>query len=425
MTKRFVCPLLLSAILLFGGCSRKKSADPGGAADEAESATPVAVEAVKTATIHETVTAEAVLYPVRQASIMPKVSAPVQKFLVQRGDHVQQGQLLAVLEDRDLVAAAQESRGQYAQVEAAYQTTTGATIPEDQKKAATDLVTAKATVDAARKVYESRQNLLKEGAIAQKLVEDARVALVQAQSQLDVAQQHWNSLETVGRTEQLKSAAAQLEAAKAHLASSEAQVSYAEVRSPIAGIVADRPVSVGEIATNTSALISVVDISQVVARANVPVREAVQMRVGSAATISAAGLDVDGKVVVVSPAVDPNTTTVEIWVQAKNPGEQLKPGVTAQITIQVAAIPDALVVPAAALLSSDEGGDKVMLAGVDSLAHEQAVKVGVREGDYVQVLSGLKAGDRVITQGALGLEDKAKITVSAAGDKDENGASEK
>ncbi len=430
MAKSKAYVFLAAGCLLLAACSGKpKTADaagsaPGGAA-EAEPATPVQVEAAKKGTIHETVTAEAVLYPVRQASIVPKISAPVARFLVQRGAHVKQGQLVAVLEDRDLIATAQESRGLYQQAEAAYQTTTGATMPEDLKKSTTDVQTAQATVDAAKRVYDSRQSLFREGAIAQKLVEDARVALVQAQSQLSVAQQHLNSLETVGRTEQVKSAGAQVEAAKAHLANAEAQVSYAEVRSPISGIVSDRPLNVGEMASSSSALISIVDISEVVARANVPVKQAADMKVGDGATISGPGGEISGKVTVVSPAVDPNTTTVEVWVQGKNSGEKLKPGVTAQITVQVKDIPDAVIVPVAALLSSDEGGDKVMIAGPDSLAHEQAVKVGVREGDDVQILDGVKEGDRVITQGALGLDDKAKIKVGSGEDKPDNGAAEK
>ncbi|HEX4772832.1 MAG TPA: efflux RND transporter periplasmic adaptor subunit [Bryobacteraceae bacterium] len=412
--------LLAGSLLLLGCAGKPKS----GEADDAESATPVQVEAAKTATIHQTVTAEAVLYPVRQAGIVPKISAPVKRLLVERGTHVTEGQLLVVLENRDLSALAQEGRGLYQQAQAAYETTTRATVPEDLKKAATDLDAARIAVDAAKKVYESRQNLLKEGAIAQKLVDDARVALAQAQAQFDVAQQRFNDVQTVGHTEQLKSAGAQLDAAKAHLEGAETQASYAEIRSPINGIVSDRPLNVGEMVSSGSAVISVVDISEVIARANLPVAKAAGIKTGDAATISGPGGDIAGRVTVVSPAVDPNTTTIEVWVQAKNPEERLKPGLTTQLTIQVADIPNAITVPVSALLSSDEGGEKVMIVGSDSLAHEQPVKIGVRDGDDVQILSGVKPGDRVITQGALGLDDKAKVKVSAA-EQQQSGAGEK
>jgi multidrug efflux pump subunit AcrA (membrane-fusion protein) len=379
----------------------------------------VQAEVARRETIHSYITVEAVLYPLKQATITPKISAPVARFLVQRGDHVREGQLLAVLEDRDLVAAAQESKQLYEQAKATYENTSAVTIAGDLTKAKADVESARETRDAAQKVYDNRVSLFHQGALAQKLVDDAKVALVTAQSQLDTAQQHLKSLETVGRAEQLKSAAAQVAAAKAHYESSQAQVSYAEVRSPMTGVVSDRPLNVGEMASAGTALISIVDLSRVVARAGIPVQEASLLSVGRPATISTGTLRIGGKVMVVSPAVDPNTTTVQVWVEAENSGEHLKLGSTVEISMDAGDVPNAIVVPVAALLSSEDGGEKLMVAGSDGRAHERAVKVGVRSGDDVQVLSGVAAGDRVITQGALGLDDNTKIQIAkpgAAGD---------
>jgi HlyD family secretion protein len=402
----------LAGVLILAGCSRSSKQDAKG---EAESAAPVQVETATLSTIHSMIEAEAILYPAQQANIIPKISAPIARFLVQRGDHVRQGQLLAVLEDRDLAAAAQESKELYRQAQANYQNTSNATMPDDLTKAKTDVESARQSLDAAKKVYESREALLREGALAQKLVDDAKVAMVQAQSQFDMAQQHLRSLETVGRMEQLKSAQAQVDAAKAHYESAAAQLSYTEVRSPIRGVVSDRPLNVGEMASSGSSLIAIVDISEIVARANIPVHEAASIQVGRAATISGPGGQVKGKVIVVSPAVDPSTTTVEVWVRGTNVEEKLKPGVTVTISIDAGEVRDAITIPAAALLNSDEGGEKVMVAGADSLAHERKVEAGVREGDIVQILSGVKAGEQVITEGALGLDDKARIRISNSG----------
>jgi multidrug efflux pump subunit AcrA (membrane-fusion protein) len=366
---------------------------------------------VRRAPIQHIVTVEAVLYPLQQASIVPKISAPVQRFLAQRGDHVQKGQLLAVLEDRDLAAAAQESKDLYLQAEANYENTKSATVPGDITKAQADVQSTREALDAARKVYESRVKLFHEGALAQKLVDDARVAMVQAQSQYDTAQQTFNSLQSVGRQQQLRSAEEQMRAAQAHYESAQAQVSYAEVRSPISGIISDRPINVGEMASAGSALFSIVNNSTIVARASVPVHEAAALHVGQSATVAGAGGNLAGKVTVVSPAVDPNTTTVQVWVEARNAGQLLKPGETAKISIDAGEIPDAIIVPPAAILPSDEGGEKVMLAGTDGIAHDAKVQTGLRTADAVQILSGVKAGDRVITEGGLGLDDKAKIKI--------------
>jgi len=359
----------------------------------------------------------------RQANITPKISAPVAKFLVQRGDHVHEGQILALLEDRDLVAAAQESKQLYEQAEAAYENMSAATMPDDLTKAKADVLSARETLDAARKVYDNRQSLFREGALAQKMVDDAKVALVTAQSQFDTAQQHLKSLETIGRTEQIKGAQAQMAASKAHYESSQAQASYGEVRSPMNGVVSDRPLNVGEMASSGSALISIVDLSTVVARASVPVHEATLLSVGKPATITSGTIEVPGKISVVSPAVDPNTTTVQVWVEAQNSGEHLKLGSTVKIEMDAGAVRDAIVIPVSALLSSDEGGEKVMVAGSDGLAHERPVTVGIRSGDEVQISKGLKPGEQVITQGALGLDDKAKIQITKPSATDEGVAS--
>jgi HlyD family secretion protein len=411
--------------LLLAGCS--KGGKEGGG-EESAPATPVQVAAAKLDTIHSSISAEAILYPVKQANIMPKISAPVARFLVQRGDHVREGQLLAILEDRDLKAAAEESKELYQQAQANYQNTSNATMPEDLTKAKADVESARQTFEAAKKVYDNREALLREGALAQKLVDDAKVTMVTAQSQYETAQQHLRLLETVGRSEQLKSARAQVDAAKAHYESAAAQLSYAEVRSPMKGVVSDRPLNVGEMASSSSALISILDISQVVARANVPVHEAALIQVGKAATISGPGGEQTGKVTVVSPAVDPSTTTVEVWVMAANPGETLKPGVTVKLSIDAGEVKDAVVVPVAALLNSDEGGEKVMVAGTDSLAHERKVEAGIRSAGVVQILSGVKPGEQVITEGALGLDDKAKVSIGTgegAAGKDEAGDKDK
>ena len=177
------CAILAAALL--SGCGKEKSKEEAG-----EAATPVTVETAVRGAIDHMVTADAILYPINQANVMPKISAPVKRVLVNRGDHVRAGQIVAELESGDLAAAANETQSQYEQSQAAFQTTTGATVPEDKTKAEADAQTARQVFEAAKKLYDNRVALQREGALAQKLVDDAKVALVQAQSQLETAQRH-------------------------------------------------------------------------------------------------------------------------------------------------------------------------------------------------------------------------------------------
>ena len=413
-------PLLLIPLLLLASCSKK-------AEKEVEAAAPVQVTAVTQDTIRRIVAGDGMLFARDQAGVMPKIAAPVQRFLVQRGDHVRQGQLLAVLESRDITASAAESRAQLAQAEANLRSTTSATVPEAVVKAQTDLDTAKQTEEAAKKLVDNREKLFQQGALARKLVDDAQVAYVQAHGALLSAQEHLRTLQSVGKEEQIKTASAQVDAARSHLQSSQAQVSYSQILSPISGVVADRPLYAGEMATPGNPVVTVMDISKIVARANVPQNQSASVKVGQPATITQVDTNqtVEGKVTVVSPATDPNSTTIQIWVQADNVGELLKPGTSVHVTIMTEVIKAATVIPIAAILPGEEGGTACLVITADNIAHRRSVKLGVREGDKVQILNGVRPGEEVVIVGGIGLDDKAKVkvidtTVKAAPDEDEN-----
>ena len=415
--------VVIAAALLLAGCGNSEKKE----ADEAEPPAQVQVDNVTRGPIDLIVEGDAVLFPVNQANVTSKISAPVRRFLVNRGDHVKTNQVLAELESRDLAASAEESRNLLDQAQAALQTTSGATVPEDRTKSAADVQANQQAFDAAKKVYDSRVELQKQGALAQKLVDDARVAMVQAQSQLETSQRHLQSVQQVTSAEQVKSAQAQVNAAKAHYDSLAVQVAFADVRSPINGIVSDRPVYPGDTPVPGTPIMSIVDISKVVARANIPVNQAAPIQVGKPATITGPEGVLTGKVTVVSPAADPSTTTVQVWVEADNPGEKMKPGGTVRVSIRADLIKDTLLVPASALLNSDEGGEKVMVVtpggkdGKQFIAHERKVSVGVREGNRVQILSGVQEGEKVITSGGLGVDDKAKVTIKSEDEDEDEG----
>lgn len=194
---------------------------------------------------------------------------------------------------------------------------------------------------------------------------------------------------------------------------------YSEIRSPIDGVVTDRPLYAGETAAAGTPLLTVMDTSQVVARAHIPQEQAALIKSGDAARVNApeAG-DVSGKVVLVSPALDPNSTTVEVWIQAPNTEGKLRPGSTVQVSMVAKTVKDAIVIPTSALLTSSDGTTTVMLAGSDGRAHQQAVKAGIRNGDEVQIVEGLKDGDRVVSSGVYGLPEKTRIKIVEAAQKD-------
>ena len=414
MCKKFLVPAA-ACLLLGSGCSKKE-------APEVEAPAPVQVTVVTQDSIRRVVSGDGMLFPENQATVMPKIAAPVQKFFVNRGDHVKQGQLLAVLENRDLVAAEAANKGQLAQAQANLESTANAAVPESVVKAQTDVQSFQEQLDAAKRVLESRQQLLKDGALPRKSVDDARVAYAQAKAQLETAQEHLRALQSVGKQAQIDAAKGAVAAADGQLRSASAQVAYSEIRALISGVVSDRPIYPGDMAQPGTPLLTIVDISRVVARANVPQAQAGQVRVGADATIKLTDSDVEvpGKVTVVSPATDPASTTVQVWVQADNPGERLKPGASVHVSIVTETIRNAAIVPASAILPGEEGGTAVLTVNPDSTAHLRPVDVGVRVGDKVQIVRGVRPGDEVVVVGGLGVEDKAKVKIIQAGEPEES-----
>ncbi len=398
--------------LILTGCGKKEAAP--------EVQVEVQAQHPEVGPISAHITADAVLAPLAQAAIAPKISAPVKKFYVQRGSHVKAGQLLAVLENRDLEAAVVDNQGSYTAAQAAYATATKAQVPEDYQKAQLDLAQARANLDLNQSIVKARQELFAEGAIPGRDLDTAQAALVQAQAAYDSAKKHLDSMQAVSREAALKAAQGQLESAKGKYLGAEAQASYSEIRSPINGVVTDRPLFAGETAAAGAPLLTVMDTSALLAKVHISQVLAQQLKVGDPATVTVPGVrdPVSAKVSLVSPALDPGSTTIEIWIRIENKSGALKVGTPVHVAIQTKTVPNAIKVPLSALLNAQDSKASVMVAGADGVAHKKQVKTGIRDSDNVQIASGISPADMVITEGAYGLDDgtKVKITAPKSGD---------
>jgi len=405
VSKAIPCLAALLFAILSAGCRSSEK--------EKEPVVSVQVESVQKSPIEQIVSAEAVVYPFQQAVITPKITSTIKEFRVHRGSRVHKGQLLAILENADLSATAEQSKGEFEQAEASYTTTTVASLPQEIQKAELDAAAAKDAFNAQQKVYDSRKELFQQGAIPRRDLDAAEVALAQARTQSEVTQRQLEDLRRVGRTQTLKSAQGQLTAAKGKYLGASAQLSYSEIRSPIDGFVTERPQYAGELATANQPLLTVMDTSTLIAKAHIPQSDAAQLKVGNPAQIRVAGSQdpIPGKVTLVSPALDAGSTTIEVWVQSSKSDPALRPGMTAQIVITARSAKDALTVPASSVYKSEDGGEFVLIAGSDNHAAVKTVQIGIRGKERVQITSGINAGDKVITTGGYALPDKTQIKI--------------
>jgi len=389
--------LILLICLAVTGCRGKK--------EEAEGpVVTVDVAPVLLSQIQQTVRGDGLIYPKQQAAIVPKIAAPIRKALVQRGAKVKAGQLLVELENQDLAGAAAESRGTFDQAQATYETTANATVPQELQKAELDARAARDAFDAAQAVFDNRQRLFREGAIAEKDVNDSRAQLSAARTTSETAQKKLQDLQGFARDQELKAASAQRDAARGRFESAQAQLNYSRITSPIDGVVTDLPFYAGETPASGQPIVTVMDITQVIVRTHVPPAQATLLKVGNEASIiGAGGIPYPAKVSQVSPALDAANSTVEVWVQADNKDNELRPGTSVKVEIVAQTVANALVIPEKAVLTSPAGATFAIVVDQNNVPHRRKISVGIRDSGKAQVTDGLDSGQRVATTGAFEL----------------------
>jgi HlyD family secretion protein len=395
----------LLALLFLWGCS--------SAEKEKEPVVSVQVTPAEKTSLSQFVTAEAVVFPLKQATVAPKITSTIADFKVQRGSRVKKGQLLVILENKDLAAQAEASKGDFEQADANYAITVNAGLPQQIQKAELDAAATKSGFDAAQKVYDSRKDLFAQGAIPRRDLDSADVALAQSRSQNEQAQKQLIDLQRMGKDQLMKAAQGTKESAQGHYQAAAAQLSYSEIRSPIDGFVTDRPLYVGDLATANQPILTVMDTSSLVAKAHIPQTEAALLKMGDAAKIKLPGMEepVNARVSLVSPALDPGSTTIEVWVETRKPSAALRPGMTVSVEVTAKTVTNGIAVPSAAVFTNADGANYVVIAGQDQKAHQKVVQLGVKNAELTQIADGIRAGDPVITSGGYAIPDGTSIQV--------------
>jgi len=275
---------------------------------------------------------------------------------------------------------------------------------KDLESAQAEERTARAAVTSA----EQALSMAKQG----NRPEDVRageLALAQAEQELKAAR--GQDVQNAAKKQDVLIAEGQLSAARAALQSTVAQARTLTIVSPVEGTVVGRTVNPGETVDVTTVIATIVNLDRVRILLNVPPDRVGQITPGDVVEFSA---DVDpqlrhsARITVVNQALDPTSNTVQVEAVADNADRTLKDDGFVKASIVTRIRSNAILVPASALVDKD-GKATVFVAGDDGVAHAVEVRTGVREGDRVEVLGGLKQGQQVVTAGAFELEDGTKI----------------
>jgi RND family efflux transporter MFP subunit len=405
-----------------------------GSANEAgtEVTPTVSVKVVKAekGDIAAQVSAVGTIWPREKADVGAKISAQIKRMALLKNKLVRAGEVIALLESRDLQAQRAEAVAALNEARASERSLVTGTIPKTNAEDQKALFDARAKVNNTRATYERRRVLFEKGGISKKDLEASQLELTTAEDELRLQEQTVSLRARSLNPNDRALATARTAQAQQRVATLDAQLSYATIRSPITGIVTDQFQYEGEFASAGAKLVTIADTSTVIVKAPFSDTAVAQMKAGDPATVlptDTSAEEMRGQITLLSRSSDPTNRTVEVWVTLGNGDGKLRANGAAQVTISANSKGDAIVVPAAAVTLEASNADEgtVMVVDAQNVAHETKVTVGIRTAEKIEIVEGLQGGETVVVEGNYALPDGTKVEIAEDEEKKDEGEAEK
>lgn len=352
--------------------------------------------------IQASVAASGQLQPNTITTIRPDSNMPTRKLVaiyVVEGQRVKAGQALAAIEssglDLDLASARANLESQKAKL-----ANLRARPPElDQTQADGDLAQARATLDAAQESYDSARSLAAKDLIPRNQLTDAERQLAVARLRVVNAQLSWTNVHAQSQTDVLQAQEAAVAQAASDLQKSQLIFDSATIRTPVAGLVAELSVNVGDLVAPATALMTVIDSDPMLLMALVNENDMVQVRVGQGATVTPSGYpdeQLPGTVTRIDlhAQVQSNVSVFQTTIELPNHDSRLLWGMNADAEISVLSLKGVLTLPNAAIKTTSGLSQVSILDEGKVVAWD--IQAGRSDGSRTQVLAGLDEGDEVL-----------------------------
>jgi HlyD family secretion protein len=372
-----------------------EEAPVAGAASQV-SAQTVSVAPVQVGQVAERLTVTGTVEPADLLAVTPQISGlQIRQVLVDEGDRVAAGQPLVILDDTELRTEIQRAQAQLEVAQAQLQ----------QQQA--NLAQAKAQLVEAETNRQRYQSLADQGAVSGEELDNRATQAVTAREAVGVAEANVASAEANIRSE------------RSEIDRLQTQLARTTVVAPLAGIVAERPASVGNVSSTATEVVTLIQGNQLELLAEVPQAQLTQVQVGAPVIVTSstdANVRVEGTVQDIQPLVDPETRTAQVVIRL--PGsDRLRPGMFLTAEVQ-SGQRSGLTIPAKALLPQTDGSVRVYVLGPDQTAIARTVEIGARvpgtgdQSDRVEILRGLETGEQVIVAGASYVQEGDTVTVA-------------
>ena len=382
--------------LLVLGCSHPDTAQARGGDVPAK---PIKIETVRTDAVRRSVDVVGTLAAVDQVTISSEADGRVRRILADLGDRVTAGQVLVELDSEKQQYTYEQQQAALARTLAQYGAADPEHLPEIEKTA--DVQKADADLVQATQAYERASELFKRALISQQALDDAKAALQSARATYDVALQNAKNLR------------AGIQASQATMKLAARQLRDTTIRAPFDGYIEKRLVNLGELVRAQMPVMAIVRLDPMKVVAEIPEKmtpwitdgRPVELRVDAYP-----GRTFAGKVTRISPAVNTATRAFPFEAVVPNADAALKPGTFARVHVEIGKIDQVLTLPYAAI-QYRYGVNRVFVVAGDTLAVRE-LTLGERLGDRIEIMSGVKEGERVAVTDVDTLNEGLRVSIT-------------
>jgi HlyD family secretion protein len=350
--------------------------------------------------------------PLMQVDLYPKVSGYLEKISVQIGDSVRQGQVIAQIDRAEFLQKVKEIEAKVAQARAQYAELEAGTRAEDIREAEEAVKQAQSRFNNAKLQRERVLALYDRQVISKKEADVSEMDYNVTEAQLAASEQRLKSLKEGARPETRAASLGKLKEMEAILAQEQIHLQNTEIVAPFPGEVVRRNVDNGALVSPSTPLVTLVHMETLKVLANVLEKDIALVKPGMKAKILTETYPeepFEGTIVRINKALDLATRTLQAEINVPNPGRLLKPGMFAKIEVMLTDKPDALAIPREAVL--EEGGKQAVFVVEGNQALRKRVVTGIEQGELIEVVEGLKDGEKVVVKGQASLTDRSTIRV--------------
>ncbi|MBU3158082.1 efflux RND transporter periplasmic adaptor subunit [Clostridium estertheticum] len=406
--KRFLLISLTLSITLIGvGCGNKEVSVTSNDISKNVKATPVSISSITTTTKYGSKLATS-----SQTVVTSKIAGKVDAVNMDVGQSVKKGDVLFTLDKLELTAQYNVAKAALDTANANLDKTSGSGYEQQLISANSTLDIAKTTYNDAKNNYNTIHQQYNIGDSAKSELDAAKSKMDSASLQVSAASDSLALLKSKTGPQTDAAAAGQVQQAKASLDLAQIQIDNASIISPINGVISERNVEVGEVVSSAVSAFTIIDASSLRSEVSMTDKDVIKVKVNQKIPVQISSMNnkiVQGIVDTISPSADAKTQLYTVKVKIENASNLLKPGMIVRVEFPDVVKTDIPVVPNGAIFT-ENSVQYVYIVDATRLKKKQVV-VGIANTTQTEIVSGIKLGDQVVTEGQSFLNEGQKVKI--------------